>query len=180
MYMLRVVSMLLLAPIVAPAQVPVPQVKAGDPAPVGEPARVMKLKAGMISALMRGGPWGLDLQPINPKQARKPLPDLPNYEPSYEVHITPTTMRGTQARSTDDRWIARGFTLKTLVLRAFRDETNTGCKNYRTASMATIVTSLQNQLHRPVIDETNLTGRYTFFATSNDKGPEAIVEILRN
>jgi uncharacterized protein (TIGR03435 family) len=247
----------------------------------------MNLRAGMISALMRGEPWGLGSQSVQPAPARGPVP-LPDYEPSYQVHITPSAIQGAQALSQDDRWIARGLTLKALVIRAFRDDADACCKpfdmlqlmqlmrtgrdqqyridfppdldsgklydvilllpkpdpaaipglvrkaiqdkfhlsvihqnrpgdvyvlrapngkppqlkespptpagpnagggfsisgselNFRLATMATLARVLQNRLRRPVIDETLLAGRYSFFSTSKDKGPQAIIDMLQN
>ena len=47
-------------------------------------------------------------------------PAKPDYPPSYEVHISPTTLDvGTSSASAPDYWSMRGFDLKTLIAQVY-------------------------------------------------------------
>src|SRR5947209_20270450 len=54
-----------------------------------------------------------------PPQRRDPKPDYP---PSYQVHISPTTKTedGTSTTIAPDYWIARGFELKAVIASVYQ------------------------------------------------------------
>jgi uncharacterized protein (TIGR03435 family) len=66
-----------------------------------------------VFKLLASGKVRLESDPatLHPPSA----PARPGIPPSYEVHISPSTKRGTDTSSGPDFWVQRGFDLKTMV-----------------------------------------------------------------
>lgn len=62
---------------------------------------------------------------LNAEPHRFPAPQpKPNFPPSYDVHISPSSTRGTDSSSGPDFWVERGYDLRAIISKAFETEPN--------------------------------------------------------
>jgi len=59
---------------------------------------------------LSGGKARLEAEPWRPDRIAKP-----DFPPSLEVHISPSTAKGTESSSAPDHWLMRGFALREIV-----------------------------------------------------------------
>ncbi len=73
-----------------------------------------------VFKLLAGGKVRLETEPQRLDDTAVPVkPDIP---PSYEVHISPSKTKGTDASSGPDFWVQRGFNLKDVVSMVYQKD----------------------------------------------------------
>jgi uncharacterized protein (TIGR03435 family) len=75
----------------------------------------LSLNEEAVRSVLEGHPEGLEAAPRQfPRHTPEPMPA---FTPSYQVHIYPSTRtdNGTSTSISDDKWYARGFTVKQII-----------------------------------------------------------------
>src|SRR5271170_554521 len=82
------------------------------------PNLVLVLTVGLLCG---GSATAMEQSPPPQDEPLYRSPSKPGFPPSYEVHISPTTLEvgSTSGSSAPDYWTMRGFDLKTLIARTY-------------------------------------------------------------